>query len=121
MRFKLDENLGVRGAEYLRNGGHDVATVFEQQLSGSDDLTVAKVCALENRCLITLDRDFSNPLLFPPKQHAGIVVLRLSPNPDSREILDALKVLLTAIKTEGDIAGKLWIVQRNRIREYRSG
>ena len=74
MKFKLDENLGNRGAELLRSAGHQVATVFEQHLNGASDPVVASVCAEEERCLITMDRDFTSPLLFPPQNYAGIVV-----------------------------------------------
>jgi predicted nuclease of predicted toxin-antitoxin system len=118
VRFKLDENLGNRGAE-LRKSGHQVSTVFEQQLNGASDPMVASVCAEERRCLITMDKDFTNPLLFPPQNYAGIVVLRLSSNPDGNEILDALRTFLLALDDFENIVGKLWIVRRNRVREYR--
>ena len=118
MKFKLDENLGNRGAELLRNAGHQVSTVYEQQLSGASDLTIASVCSEEERCLITMDRDFTNPLLFPPQNYAGIAVLRLSRNPGGAEILEALRTLLLALNGREHIIGKLWIVQHNRVREY---
>jgi len=119
VKFKLDENLGNRGADLLRDAGHQVSTVFEQSLTGASDPTVASVCAEEERCLITMDRDFTNPLLFPPQNYAGIVVLRLSYNPDGREILEALHTFLLALNGRESLAGKLWIVRRNRVREYR--
>jgi len=118
MMFKLDENLGNRGAELLRKAGHQVSTVFEQQLSGSSDPVVASVCAKEGRCLITMDRDFANSLLFPPQNYTGIVVLRLSHNPDGAEILEALRTFLLALGGRENLTGKLWIVRRNRVREY---
>ena len=118
MRFKLDENLGNRGAELLRKAGHQVSTVYEQQLSGASDPTVASVCAEERRCLITMDRDFTSPLLFPPQNYAGIVVLRLPPNPGGHEILDALRTFLLALNHRDNLVGKLWIVRRNRVKEY---
>ena len=118
MKFKLDENLGNRGAELLRNAGHQVSTVYEQQLSGASDPVVASVCAKEGRCLITMDRDFTNPLLFPPQNYAGIVVLRLSRNPNGAEILEALRTLLLALNSREHLVGKLWIVRHNRVREY---
>ena len=119
MKFKLDENLGNRGAELLRSAGHQVATVYEQHLNGASDPTVASVCAEEGRCLITMDKDFTSPLLFPPQNYAGIVVLRLSHNPDGTEIFDALHTFLLALNGHENLIGKLWIVRRNRVREYR--
>jgi predicted nuclease of predicted toxin-antitoxin system len=119
VKFKLDENLGNRGAELLRSAGHQVATVFEQHLTGASDSALATVCAAEERCLITMDRDFTSPLLFPPQNYAGIVVLRLSHNPDGNEILDTLRTFLLALNGRENLLGKLWIVRRNRVREYR--
>jgi predicted nuclease of predicted toxin-antitoxin system len=119
VKFKLDENLGNRGAELLRNAGHQVSTVFEQHLTGADDSTVVSVCTEEGRCLITMDKDFTNPLLFPPQKYAGIVVLRLSHNPDGKEILGTLRTFLLALDGQENLTGKLWIVRRHRVREYR--
>ena len=39
MKFKLDENLGSRTAELIVARGHDVQTVAEEGLPGTDDQT----------------------------------------------------------------------------------
>jgi predicted nuclease of predicted toxin-antitoxin system len=64
MKVKLDENLGTRGAQSLRQAGHDVATVYEQSLAGSKDPDLISVCQREARALITLDLGCANPLRF---------------------------------------------------------
>lgn len=117
MKIKLDENLGSRGADLLRQSGHDVLTVFDQGLAGADDPIIAEVCRVESRCLVTLDLGFGNPLVYRPGDYAGIAVLRLPPQVTPTDLIDAIRTLIGGL-AQRSIEGKLWTVQRGRIREY---
>ena len=117
MRLKLDENLGRAAALLLQSGGHETETVRGQGLSKGADRQVIAACQSEQRCLVTLDLDFGNPLLFDPADYAGIAVIRLPRRPSYQDLLDACNTLIAGLM-EREIAGKLWIVQRGRIREY---
>lgn len=117
MKLKLDENLGKTAVAAFQSAGHDTLTVLEQDMAGAVDRKVIGVCQSEQRCLVTLDLDFANPLLFDPAKYAGIAVLRLQPRLSHRDLVDACNTLIAGLG-KGDIAGKLWIVQKGRIREY---
>jgi predicted nuclease of predicted toxin-antitoxin system len=117
MRLKLDENLGQRGAQLLRDGSCDVATVVDEDLCSSADATLIEVCRAEKRVLITLDKDFSNTLRFRPSRYTGIIVLRL-PEPLRQEAIEnALQRFLT-LATSRSPVGKLWLIDNHRIREF---
>jgi predicted nuclease of predicted toxin-antitoxin system len=117
MKLKLDENLGQTAANLFQSHGYDVQTVPGQGLSGAPDSEVIGACRTEQRCLVTLDLDFGNPLLFDPAQYAGIAVLRLPGRPSHRDIVEACRTLIGGLEAS-EIKGKLWIVQRGRVREY---
>lgn len=117
MKVKLDENLGTRGQEFLHSKGFDVETVVSQGLCGASDRALIDVCRNEQRCLVTLDFDFSNPVQFPPDTYAGIVVLKLPKDPTVDDILDCLHALVRAVDPT-DLEGKLRVVSKTRIREY---
>ena len=85
MKLKLDENLGQVALAVFCQHGHEMSTVPEQGLSSASDRTLIETCRAQQRCLVTLDLDFANPLLFRPSDYAGIAVLRLSlPHHDIR-------------------------------------
>lgn len=117
MKFKLDENLGTRGAELFRKAGHEVRTVAEQGLCRAPDRRLITACREEGRCIVTLDLDYANPLLFRPSEYAGIAVLRLPCKPTPEDLYDLIRTLLARLSL-AEIAGKLWIVQRGHVREY---
>jgi len=117
MKVKLDENLGRRGREFFIENGFDVETVLSQGLCGATDRTLIDICRKEQRCLVTLDFDFSNPVQFPPHEYSGIVVLKLPKDPTFEDIIDCLRVFLRAVDPN-DLEGKLRIVSKSRIREY---
>jgi predicted nuclease of predicted toxin-antitoxin system len=119
VKIKIDENLGHAAAQALRSGGHDVATVFEQDMTSSPDMDVYAVCRAEERVLVTLDTDFSNPITYPPEGGPGIAVLRAG-EPESGALIRACLSQLVKHLAARSIEGRLWIVEINRVREYRT-
>jgi predicted nuclease of predicted toxin-antitoxin system len=115
VRIKVDENIGAVGVNLLRESGHDVATVYEQGLSGSSDNRLFEVCVAEARTLITLDRDFGHVPRFPPEKTAGIVVLELGGSASLQLLRDRLNDFL-AIASSRPVSGELWIVEPGRVK-----
>lgn len=119
MKFKLDENFGIRTQHLFRAAHHDVSTVFEQALRGSTDERLYDVCCRERRCLVTLDLDFADVLRFPPTASAGIVVVRVSPNASLSLLERLIQQFLSALE-HMPIDSDLWIVEAGRIRVHQS-
>jgi predicted nuclease of predicted toxin-antitoxin system len=119
MKFKLDENFGVRTQKIFLPHDHDVLTVREQQLQGCADQTMYDVCRSEHRCLVTLDLDFADVLRFPPQQAHGIVVIRVPQNPTLLLVEQLIRQFLKALETM-TIDKKLWIVEIGRIRVHQT-
>lgn len=119
MRLKLDENLPLRAALLLHDAGHDVATVADQQIASASDRELIGHCGEESRCLVTLDLDFANPLVFVPSEYAGIAVFRLPARASPEYLFSEVRTLIRGLN-QSDVAGRLWIVERGSIREYRA-
>lgn len=95
-----------------------MATVQSQSLTSASDRDLIALCRAESRCLVTLDMDFSNPLVFRPWENSGIAVLRLPRKPTDEHLWACCRTLIRGLQ-RSDINQKLWIVETERIREYR--
>lgn len=114
LRFKCDENIPRDAATLLRDRGHEVHTVHDEQLAGETDPTVVALCGREGRLLITLDLDFADVREYPPGKVPGILVLR----PATQAILAQMilvEQLSRQLLTENPV-GQLWIVEPGRVR-----
>ena len=78
MKIKLDENFPERLVSILQRLGHDVDTVRKEGLGGATDERLWPEVQKADRFLITKDLGFSDERRYPPGQHYGILVLRLS-------------------------------------------
>ena len=114
MRFKVDENLHPDVAEWLQQHGHDATTVYEEGMRGHPDNKIAEVCRLEARSLITLDLDFADLRVYPPKEYPGIIVLRVI-NQSRPAILKIFQRIMNSLIQE-PLIGHLWIVEETQIR-----
>jgi predicted nuclease of predicted toxin-antitoxin system len=119
LKFKLDENFGTRAQEIFRVLGHDVQTVSSEALSGCSDDHLFQVCLDEQRCLVTLDLDFSDVTRFPPGMINGIVVIRVPRNP-SLVVLEKLVRQFLKELERTPMNNHLWIVEVGRIRIHAS-
>src|SRR5688500_9419024 len=114
MRFKSDENLPVSTVSLLRQSGHDVHSVLDEDLGGADDASVLAAATRENRVLLALDKDFADIRMYPPDQLGGIVVLR--PRDQTIVSIQAVISRMLPLLSGSDITGKLWVVDERRIR-----
>lgn len=115
-KFKLDEHFGKRLQAIFLNAGYDTETVRDENLQGTADHNLFKVCNRELRCLVTLDLDFSDIISFPPSESTGgIAILRPRKRITIKELEILILQLLEFIRTN-PIENQLWIVEKDKIR-----
>jgi predicted nuclease of predicted toxin-antitoxin system len=115
MRIKLDENFSTALVELLRKNGFYAESVLEERLSGAADEDLYAKCQEEERCLITLDLDFSNIVRFPAEGTEGIIVIR--PNrPATLDVMASMIELFLKALENQDPANCLWILEPHQLR-----
>ncbi len=117
MKFKLDENIGRRSEQMLRDAGHDVSTVTSQSLNGTADENLFEVCIAEQRTLVTLDHDFGQVLRFPPERSAGVVILEVAPRAGAGAVESRIQDLIAMLSAH-QLGAELWIVEPGRVRVH---
>ncbi|MEO0080806.1 MAG: DUF5615 family PIN-like protein [candidate division WOR-3 bacterium] len=114
MRILAKENLYDPIVEYLRNAGHEVFDTKRTGLAGARDEAVYERAVKEQLVIVTMDKDFTRSLRFPPAKCGGIIVVKLY-----RMTVDqataAFRRHFEALSEE-QVRGRLVIVTRDGIR-----
>lgn len=94
MKFLLDANIPYSIRQIF--DGDDVALhVRDLGLSDAADAAVFAYAVREKAVLITRDLDFGNILLFSPRDHYGIIVLKVPPSYHATDIMRILRAFLS--------------------------
>ena len=114
MLFVTDANIFVPMVDGLRRLGYDVFDIKENNLENLSDLDIFQLAQKQKRIIITMDKDFSSILLYPPGEHFGIIVAKLY----KITVKEATQVFIEAMQSlsPDDIQRNIVIIDRNKTR-----
>ena len=107
MKFLIDEDVPAKLLRSLNAAGHDAVRVTPS----TADREIAKLAIAEDRIIITLDKDFTNRLLYPPSS-CNIIHVRIHP-PFADTVAGAVMQLLE--HSQGQRLRGLIILERDGI------
>jgi predicted nuclease of predicted toxin-antitoxin system len=102
-RLLIDESLGARVAEYLRDRGFNALFVADVGRAGRADEDVFAYAWRKRRMLWTHDRDFLDDNRFPEHRNPGLVVL---PGGDGDQV--AMRIGIGSALRVFGIAPSIW-------------
>lgn len=93
MRFLVDESTGPYVAQWLRQQGHEVFSVYDEARGMDDDKIIEKAFA-EQWILVTNDKGFGEMIYREGRSHKGVVLLRFEDERPSVKITTLGRLLL---------------------------
>lgn len=114
MKILADHCVFGKTVHLLQKAGHEVIRLKDIASASSEDDTVASLAVSNNAILLSNDKDFADIIKYPPKEHSGIIVLRITPQ--SEGIVHNTLLNLLASKPLKEIYGSLVVIRGNKIR-----
>lgn len=114
MNILANENLYDPIVHFLIREGHDVLDTKRTALAGAPDEEVFQRAIRDQRVIVTMDKDFTRMLRFPPDRCGGIIVVKLY----RLKVDDATALFARQFRALGEqaIRGKLIILTRDAVR-----
>lgn len=112
MRILANENIPRAAVEALRESGHDVAWVAEDA-AGAEDSDVLKRATLEERIVLTLDKDFGElAFRYGLPATSGVILLRTSVQ--SADVIS--QALMKALSAQVEWIAHFSVIEDDRVR-----
>lgn len=114
MKILADENLYEPIIDFLKETKNEVFSIRDEGLSGITDEKLYKIACENEMLIITMDKDFTNILRFPPHKCDGIIVLKIYKK-SVQETLQIFKKFFNNLKIS-DIKKNLCIITPDTIK-----
>jgi predicted nuclease of predicted toxin-antitoxin system len=117
LRFLADHCISNTIVQTLRDAGHAVVRLRDVlAVESADAMVIAKAQDLD-AILLSMNGDFADLVTYTPRKYKGIVALQMRNHPEVlHHLMVRLITYLKAYPAMGDYAGKLLVVEVNRIR-----
>jgi len=117
LRFLADHCISNTIVRTLRDATHEVVRLKDVLPVESPDMAVIAKAQEIDAILLSMNGDFADIVMYPPKSYKGIVALQIR---NHAEVLDQLMARLTGyLRVQPAMehyCGKLLVVEVNRIR-----
>ena len=114
IRVKVDEDLPRQVADLFSERGQDAVTVVMQGWQGFTDAALWPLVQQEERWLITADKGFADIRIYPPGNHAGVLLFRLEEE-SRRGYLELTQTALERLQFE-ELTDSIVVVTQRGIR-----
>ena len=120
LRFFADHCVPGSVIQMLQEAGHEVIGLRDHiPLDSSDRLVILKAQELD-AILLSLNGDFADIVTYPPAKYKGIVALQVRNHSEIiPQLLERLRVYLSAHDDMEHYLGRLLIAETHRIRSRR--
>jgi len=112
LKFLVDVGVGRQVERYLQTQGYDTKTVRAIDCRMSDQ-DIIRFAVLENRMVITMDKDFGELVYHSGMEHSGILLLRLEDATGSEKVQVMAEILA---KYSLQIPHKFCVFQNGKLR-----
>ena len=111
-RFLIDVGVGKGIERYLMEEGYDTKAVRDIDPCMEDE-DIIRIAALENRMVVTMDKDFGELVYHSLMKHCGVLLLRLE-DAAGPEKLQVFKYIIKNYSSQ--IKDNFCVFQNNRFR-----
>lgn len=116
MKFLLDQCVYKSTLDLLRTLNLDLLTLKDLNATTAPDEKVLRFAEKTGRILLTNDLDFGQLVFYPPKNHNGVVILRIDPANEAK-IHQVLKMFIKEFTgKEAQLKDAVVVVDRNKFR-----
>jgi predicted nuclease of predicted toxin-antitoxin system len=112
LKFVLDVGVGNKVGQYLMANGYDVVMIATLNPNMSD-LDILAIAELDDRMVITMDKDFGELVYHTSKAHKGVILLRLE-DANGDEKVEVMKFIMDNFSTQ--LEGKFCVFRNGRFR-----